>query len=186
MTRSDHAFAPGTSREPIDQFLQRVRPRLKRVLQSYDIPLEDAEDLLQQSLLDALRKWDTIENLEAWLVGTLGYKCSNYWRQRRTGLVRAVDTPDLELLAEPEAPAQERGDVLLDLRRLMSGLGQRHQDVLWLRYGLGLSAGEVARRLGYSAASIRKLTTRSMARLRRWAASDPVDSDPRDSEDGSS
>jgi len=178
VTRPDHAPIPGTDREPIDQFLHRVRPRLKRVLSGYDVPHQDAEDLLQESLLEALRKWDTIENLEAWLIGTLGYKCSNYWRKQRGGLIQAVDMPVLEHLSEPQAPAQEREEVLLDLRSLMVGLDKRHRAALWLRFGLGFSTGEVARRLGYNASSIRKLTTRSMARLRRWAAAGAAD--PRD------
>jgi len=178
VTRPDHAPIPGTDREPLDQFLQRIRPRLKRILRGYDIPWEDAEDLLQESLLEALRKWDSIENLEAWLTGTLGYKCSNYWRRRRGGRIQAVDMPVLEHLSEPQAPAQERDEVLLDLRSLMAGLDERHRALLWLRFGLGFSTGEVARRLGYNPSSIRKLTTRSMARLRRWAAAgleDPED-----------
>lgn len=177
MTRPDHALTTGTGREPIEQFLKRIRPRLKRVLQRYDVPAEDAEDLLQQSLLDALRKWETIENLETWLIGTLGYKCVNYWKKRRGGLVHAVDMPVLEQLSQPQAPPQELGDELADLRRLMAGLGRRHRAALWLRFGLGLSPGEVARRLGYSTASIRKLTARSMARLRRWADSGPDEDD---------
>ncbi len=182
MTRPDHAPIPGTDREPLDRFLHRIRPRLKRILRGYDIPLEDAEDLLQESLLEALRKWDTIENLEAWLTGTLGYKCSNYWRRRRGGLIQAVDLPVLEHLSEPQAPAQEREEVLLDLRSLMEGLDKRHRAALWLRFGLGFSTGEVALRLGYNPSSIRKLTNRSMARLRRWAAAGPAE----DPEDGAS
>jgi DNA-directed RNA polymerase specialized sigma24 family protein len=45
-------------------------------------------------------------------------------------------------------------------------LSVRHRAVLWLRFGLGLSTEEVAARLGYCPASIRKLTLRSLARLR--------------------
>lgn len=178
MTPPDHAPIPGTDREPIEQFLHRIRPRLKRVLKNYNIPFQDAEDLLQESLLEALRKWDTIQHLEAWLIGTLGYKCSNYWKKHQGERVQAVDTPVLEQLSPPQAPAQDRDAVLLDLRSLMSGLGSRQRAVLWFRFGLGLSTPEVARRLGYCPSSIRKLTSRSMARLRRWAGSgsgDPGD-----------
>ena len=171
MTRAEPASIPGTEDEPIERFLERIRPRVKRVLRSYDIPPEDAEDILQEALLDAVRKWDTIQHMESWLLGTLGYKCSHYWRRQRGARVQAVDMPELEELAPPQPPAQERDGVLLDLHSLMRGLGKKHQAALWLRFGLGLSTEEVARRLGYCSSSIRKLTARSMARLHRWAKS---------------
>jgi len=159
--------------EPLEELLERIRPRLKRVLKSYHIPVEEVEDLLQEALLDALRQWETIRNVEAWLVGTLRFKCAKYWKRQRLERVRAVDPPALEDLCAPQPPAQEHDQALLDLRSLLRGLGPRHRAALWLRFGLGLSTNEVARRLGYCPASVRKLTGRTIARLRRRAASDP-------------
>ncbi len=169
MTRANHLSIPGTDREPIERFLERIRPRVKRILRGYDIPPEDAEDILQEALLDAVRKWETIQHMESWLLGTVGYKCSHYWRRQRGDRIQAVDPPDLEGLAPPQPPAQERDEILLDLQSLMRGLGKKHQAALWLRFGLGLSTEEIAERLGYSSSSVRKLTLRSMARLHRWA-----------------
>jgi RNA polymerase sigma factor (sigma-70 family) len=167
----EHAPAPDI--EPLEDLLERVRPRIKRLFKSYNIPLQDAEDVLQDALLDALRQWDTIRNVEAWLLGTLRYKCAQYWKRQRIERVHAVAPPVLEDLSTPLPPAQERDEVLLDLRRLTRGLGQRHRAVLWLRFGLGPSTNEVARRLGYCPASVRKLTCRALVRLNRWATSDP-------------
>jgi RNA polymerase sigma-70 factor (ECF subfamily) len=144
-------------------------------LRSYDIPLQDAEDILQETLLEALRKWDTIRHKDAWLLGTLRFKCSNYWKRERSGRILAVDLPVLEELSPPQMPEQEQREVLLDLRSLTRRLDERHRAALWLRFGVGLSAGEVARRLGYRPSSIRKLTGRSLARLQRWAAAGPDD-----------
>lgn len=173
MTCPDSAPAPGP--EPLEDLLRRVRPRLKRLLNSSGIPLQDAEDVLQEALLDAIRQWETIRNMEAWLIGTLRIKCSKYWRRQLTERVLAVDPPQLEDLSKPQAPAQERDEVLLDLRSLTRRLTERHRAALWLRFGMGLSTAEVARRLGYCPSSIRKLTCRSMARLQRWATTDPED-----------
>ncbi len=173
MTCPDPAPAPDA--ESFEDFLRRVRPRLRRLLKSSGIPLQDADDVLQEALLDALRQWETIRNMEAWLIGTLRIKCSRYWRRQLAERVLAVDPPQLEDLSKPQAPAQERNEVLLDLRSLTRGLTERHRAALWLRFGLGLSTAEVARRLGYCPSSIRKLTCRSMARLQRWATSGPDD-----------
>jgi RNA polymerase sigma factor (sigma-70 family) len=152
------------------ELLEAVRPRLRRLLRSYDIPPEDAEDILQEAFLDALRKWDTIRQKDAWLLGTVRFKCSNYWKRRRGERVEAFDLADLEELSGPQAPAQEQKEIALDLLSLTRGVDQRHRAALWLRFGLGLSVEETARRLGYSAASIRKLTGRCLARLQRGAA----------------
>jgi len=171
MTVTDPLPVAGIEQESLVELLQRMRPRLKRVLKSYDIPYVEAEDLVQEAILDALRKWDTIRNLEPWLLATLRFKCSDYWKRQRNERVQALDLADLEEVATPQPPAQERDEILLDLRHLARGLDKRHRAVLWLRYGLGLSTGEVAERLGYCPSSIRKLTGRSMARLQRWVES---------------
>jgi RNA polymerase sigma factor (sigma-70 family) len=171
MTCTDPLPLPDLERESLIEILQRMRPRIKRLLKGYDIPYVDAEDLLQETILEALRKWDTIRHMEAWLLGTLRFKCSNYWKRQRNERVQAMDLDDLEDLSEPQPPAQEREEILIDLRHLARSLGKRHRAVLWLRFGLGLSTEEVAERLGYCPSSIRKLTGRSMARLQRWMSS---------------
>lgn len=158
------------SEESLHDLVRRIRHRLKNVLRSYDIPFQDAEDLLQDSLLDALRKWDSIYNMEFWLVGTLRFKCSNYWKRLKTKIPQTMDLMDLEELCEPLPPPQEKQDEALDLRHSLSGLDPRHRKALWLRFAMGFTPQEVAERLGYSHASVRKLTQRAMLRLRREAA----------------
>jgi RNA polymerase sigma factor (sigma-70 family) len=157
---TDSLAVPGTDSETLEELLEQVRPRLKQVLKKYAIPFQDAEDLLQEAVLDLLRKWDTVRTKDAWLVGTLRFKCSDYWKRKRMERVQAFDLPELSQISPPQAPEQERTEVLHDLRHLV-------------RFGLGLSSAEVATRLGYCTSSIRKLAARSLARLQRWAADAP-------------
>jgi RNA polymerase sigma factor (sigma-70 family) len=164
------AEAAEAGAETLEDLLERIRPSLKRVLRSYGIPVQDAEDVLQDALLEALRKWDTIRSKDAWLVGAVRFKCSHYWKRQRGARVQAVDLPVLEELAPLQAPEQEHEEVRLDLHRLTRGLAARHRAALWLRFGVGLSSGEIAERLGYCPASVRKLTGRCLARLQREAA----------------
>ena len=172
MSLPEPIVSPGAP--PDDQtlleLLEVVRTRLKRLLRGYDIPPEDAEDIVQEALLEALRKWDTIRQKDAWLLGTVRFKCSNYWKRRRGDRVEAFDLAELEELSGPQAPDQEQKEISMDLRSLTRGVDGRHRAALWLRFGVGLSADEVARQLGYSSTSIRKLTGRCLARLQRWAA----------------
>jgi RNA polymerase sigma factor (sigma-70 family) len=161
---------PG-SEETLEEFLRRMRPRLKQLLRNCRVPPQDAEDVLQETFADAFSRWDTIRHKEAWLIGTLRYKCYVYWKKQQDDLLEPVDPPVLEGLSPARPPDQRHEEVLCDLRSLTRGLGKKHRAVLWLRYGLGLTTDEVAERLGYCPSSIRKLALRSMARLQKWAAS---------------
>jgi RNA polymerase sigma factor (sigma-70 family) len=151
----------------LDDFLRRVEPRLKRLLASFRIPLPDAEDLVQQSLLALLYQWETVRDPECWLMGTLRRHCLMYWRGNRRRLYRAVDAAILEWLSEPMAAPQDREDLLADLERLIRRLPQRCRSLLRLRFRLGYEPPEVAAQLGYRTSSIGKITTRCLAALNR-------------------
>jgi RNA polymerase sigma factor (sigma-70 family) len=150
----------------LEPLVQRLRPKLKRVLGGYGIPPHDADDLLQEVFVAAFGKWDSIANKEAWIVGTLRNHCARYWRERRMSVLEAVDSALLEMLSEPQPAPQERAALVWDLETVIETLSARHRAILWLRFGLGLSTEEIAGRLGYCPASIRKLTCRSLDRLR--------------------
>jgi RNA polymerase sigma factor (sigma-70 family) len=162
--------SPGGSQEAeFERFLAGIRPKVRRVFARYHIPRQDAEDLLQDALLAAVGKWELIQSKDAWLVATLCHKCSIYWRDRRRSRVEEVDDERLEHLAPPQRAGQENIEHRRDLRRLLATLESRHRALLVLRYGAGFSPLEVAQRLGYHEASIRKLACRSMEKLQRAA-----------------
>lgn len=150
-----------------DQFLQKVEPKLKRLLSTYRIPVDDAEDVLQQSLLALVYQWDRVRDPETWLLGTLKRHCLMYWRTSRRRIYLAVDSTLLELLSDPVAPSQERTDLLCDLQCLLGKLPSRCRQLLHLRFQMGYEPLEVARRLGYQASSIGKITNRCLAALSR-------------------
>jgi RNA polymerase sigma factor (sigma-70 family) len=150
-----------------EEFLKAVEPKLKRLLVLYRIPSEDAEDVLQQALLALVHQWDRVRDPESWLVGTVKRHCFMYWRKRRRRIYSAVDSAILEWLSEPIAPTQERADLLSDLEHLIDRLPSRCRSLLRLRFRLGYEPLEVARKLGYRASSIGKITTRCLAALSR-------------------
>ncbi len=158
------------SQEPeltFDQFLKKVEPKLKRLLSTYHIPVDDAEDVLQQSLLALVYQWDRVREPETWLLGTLKRHCLMYWRTNRRRIYQSVDSTLLELMSEPVAPSQERADLLCDLESLLGRLPSRCRQVLRLRFQMGYEPLEVARQLGYRASSIGKITNRCLAALSR-------------------
>lgn len=150
-----------------DDFLKNVEPKLKKLLSTYRIPTDDAEDVLQQSLLALVYQWEQVRDPEGWLLGTLKRHCLMYWRTNRRRIYSAVDSSLLEWLSEPVAPSQERTDLLYDLESLLGRLPVRCRQLLHLRFQLGYEPLEVARRLGYQASSIGKITTRCLAALSR-------------------
>lgn len=150
-----------------EDFLQAIRPRLKRLIFSYRIPPEDAEDVLQQALLALLYQWDRVQDPEAWMFGTLKRHCLMYWRKHRRQLYSAVDTTILEFLSQPVDPPQERADLLNDLRSALGRIPLRCRSLLEMRFQLGYETAEIARRLGYRHSSIGKITTRCLAALSR-------------------
>jgi RNA polymerase sigma factor (sigma-70 family) len=155
---------PG-GKEPLDQLLRRLRPRLRQVLGKYRVPAHDAEDLMQEALVATIQKWGEIQDPEAWLLVTLRNRCVVYWRKRRNSLYNSVDTALLELLSEPVTAPQERAALIWDLNDLMEALPPRCRKLLRLRYGLGYEPSEVAEQMGYHPSSVRKVARRCMAAL---------------------
>lgn len=158
--------SPSALAEPsVEEILGRMEPRLKRVLSRYHIPAQDAEDLLQETFLIMISKSGSIRNPDAWLVATLANRCIIYWRKHRSRLWDLVDSAILELLADVEAPPQERADLRCDLEAMLAHLPDRCRSALRLRYGLGCSTAEAAERMGYCPSSLRKVTRRCLAAL---------------------
>lgn len=153
--------------QPIEEFLERMRPRLRILFSRFRIPVQDTEDILQQSLLALLYQWDSVRNPEAWLLGTLRKTCQRYWRDHRRRLYEAVDTAILEWLADPNPPQQEKDELRHDLETLLARLPPRCQALLLMRYRDGLDAPEIAGRLGYRPSSIGKVTARCLAAMTR-------------------
>lgn len=151
----------------LDELLARLEPRMKRVLSVYRIPTEDAQDVVQQTMLALVYQWEKVRDPECWVLGTLRRNCLMYWRSQRRRLYQAVDATILEWLSEPVAPDQERADLLSDLENLIERLPPRCRSLLKLRFRLGYEPPEVAEKMGYRASSIGKITTRCLAALSR-------------------
>jgi RNA polymerase sigma-70 factor (ECF subfamily) len=151
----------------LEKLLDRCRSRLSRVLYRYRIPTQDAEDLLQETFLILVAKWDGIRSPDAWLVATLRNRCIIYWRRRRSRIYDLMDDAMLEVLAQGEPPGQEQAELRRDLSEALEGLAPHHRQILSLRYTYGCTSQEVGEQMGYGAGSVRKMTQRCLDRLTR-------------------
>lgn len=156
---------PENQSEALRRLLAAVEKQMERIFLRFRIPSQDAEDILQDSLLAFLNHRDNVHNPEAWLIGTLRNRCFLYWRARRRQLWEAVDSSLLVALAGETEPNQNGCAVRRDLSTAIRRLPKRCQSILHLRYGLDCDNAEVAERLGYHTSSIRQITTRCIAAL---------------------
>lgn len=159
----------------LERLLEEQGPRLSAILAKFRIPRSDADDLVQNVLLQLVRKQDCIREPATWLRGALRNECRMYWRTRSRSFTTAVDTSILELVAEGSAPKQEREALRGTLSRWISDLDSRCRSILRLRYHLGYEPREVAEELGYRPSSIDKVTRRCLDALgRKVAAAEPA------------
>jgi RNA polymerase sigma factor (sigma-70 family) len=145
--------------DPLEHLLDRVASRLRAILARFRIPVEDAEDLVQDALLLLVRKGATLRSPEAYLCTTLHYRCLMYWRRRRRERQETVTLDVLETLAEPQEPTQESAVLRRDLQKLLAALPGKARRLIRLRYGLGYTAREVAQRLNAPPDAIRQRST---------------------------
>lgn len=164
MSALDH---PQVDEAVLEEFLERLRPRLRVLFLHYNVPAEDTEDILQQALLALVYQWETVRDPEAWLVGTIRNRCLLYWRDRRRKVYESVDAAVLEWMADPLKPEQEGADLARDLAAILARLPNRCRSLLEQRYFMGYDPPELAARLGYSPTSISKITQRCLAALLR-------------------
>lgn len=158
--------------------LERLEPELQRVLVRFQIPAQDAEDLLQDSLLVLLTKRDSIASPGPWLLATLRNHCIVYWRRRRRSLIETIDAGLLEAVAGGRPAEQSRQDLARDLSGAVSRLPTRCRSILRLRYGLDCAGPEIAERLGYRPDTIRQATLRCLSALSRQLLATGYDDRP--------
>lgn len=156
------------------QLLAHVRPRARALLHRYQVAPEEGEDVLQEAFLALWRKRFQVRDYEAWLLSAVRMECLRCRRRGQRLIYSAVDEPALEWLAGHDGFEKADPTLLQDLRRLLRRLPARHQALIHLRYGLGLTPEETAARLGYRLASLKKTTTRCLQALRKELRRGPL------------
>jgi RNA polymerase sigma factor (sigma-70 family) len=154
----------GTPAEVLPELIGQLRPRLAKVLRRYRIPVQDAEDLIQETLTILVSKGSSVHNLAGWLIATVGRRCIIYWRRRRRAETRRVEVAQL-----PELPVrgdQERRLMQLELNGLSRPLKEPHRQVMHCTYQLGMTDEEIAAALGLRPSSVRKQRSRAVAAMR--------------------
>jgi RNA polymerase sigma-70 factor (ECF subfamily) len=124
----------------------------------YSVPTaEDAQDLLSEVFLAALRSISSLDDSQAltkWLYGIARRKIADFWRQRR---------PTSELSDSLEASSNH---VSLEFREALAMLPEQTRQALLLRYREGLSVEEVAHAMGRTYKATESLLSRGRVLLK--------------------
>lgn len=161
----------GENEDELEELLRRLKPRFAGILRRFRIPPQDAEDRVQNVLVQFVYKRSQIRNPAPWLLGALRRECLMYLRTCRRSRTVPVDTAILELLGEASMPDAERADLRRRLGKWIGKMSFKCRRLLRFRYLEELDAKEIARRTGFKPSSVDKVTRRCLQALERKISS---------------
>jgi RNA polymerase sigma-70 factor (sigma-E family) len=153
-------------------FEEFVRERLEHLLRFARVLCGDrgyAEDVVQEVLIRAHRRWDTLRTLdvpEAYVRKMIVNEQLS-WRRRWSRQVPVAEVRPAGEIPDPASGHADRQAVIADLARL----SPRQRATLVLRYYGGLSDLEIAEMLGCRPITVRSYASRALAALRVDTAS---------------
>jgi len=158
-------------REPFESELLAQLDLLLRVALRFTGERADAEDLVSDTVLRALARWEQYRlgtNLRAWLV-TILYRLFVSRRRRMRGREVRLMSDGAPFLPIGEDPEQCFYDSLVDeeVARVLESLPAHYRLPLVLRDMDGLSYAQIAARLGIATGTVKSRVFRARRLLRR-------------------
>lgn len=149
----------------LDDFCRQEYPRLTRMLDAYLGDLMVAEELAQEALLRASRRWDRVGGLDSpggW-AHRVAVNLANSWfrRQQAARRARRRHGPPDEVHLDPDTAEA------LAVRAALRTLPERQLTAVLLRHVAGYAVTETAAAMDISEDAVRSLTKRGVAQLRR-------------------
>ena len=126
------------------------------------VPPEEADDLVQDVFLSAMRQLRglrTVAAFRGWLATIARNRATDYFRQSRPRV-------QLEEHMKSEAPRQEGGLDALEVLDLIRQLPEAYRETMILRLVEGMTGPEIAQQTGLTADSVRVNLCRGMKMLR--------------------
>jgi RNA polymerase sigma-70 factor (ECF subfamily) len=182
---SDSRSLPAIHLHPaVERRMAAARPRLVRLARLQGVAEEGAEDVVQETLLEAWRSLDALhspERFDAWLDGICRNVCRRWARTHATQVARAqplaeltihaaedanleTDLPDSQAFDPEEALTRQELATLLD--RALDHLHPSVREPLVLRYIAELPTAAISARLGLSVGAVEVRLHRGRRELR--------------------
>lgn len=182
-----HAVVTTIGNRPDDQpdeafraEMLKVMPRLQAFARVLTRNREAAEDLLQDTIVRALRAHRSFEpgsNMLAWLCTILRNQHISGLRRRRHEAMPIEDLPDS---AASVGPTQYDAIAIGEIRRALLKLSPEHREVLLMVAAAGLSYGEAAEICGCAVGTVKSRVNRARNELRRLLQSGGLEDEPVD------
>ena len=152
---------------------QRYAPALFEYIRRHTANLTDAEDILADVFIGALRSDLSVLNADkkrAWLWTVARNKISDYYRQTRRQPLQVSLDALLETLEDGTDPAEIalQSEEATYLRAYLRNLSQIQQEVLQLRFIGGLRCTEIAVLLHKREGTVRSILSRALNELRKY------------------
>jgi RNA polymerase sigma-70 factor, ECF subfamily len=145
----------GGSGSATSQLLSALAPRLRNFFRSKGASPEDAEDLVQETLIAIYTKramFDAGQSLLGWSYAIARYRMIDRWRHtKRRG--QEIPIEDFEHALAAETP--EAGDPKRDIARLLANLPSKQRTVIELVKIKDMSISEASLQTGWSASDIK-------------------------------
>lgn len=174
---TDHQLIEQASRgnhEAFHALVDRYAPRLFRAAIMMTGNENDAQDLLQETLLavyEGLPRFEGRSSVNTWMTGIMMRQASR--ARRRDVRHRSMVSLESPAVAEPAADSRSsditRSDARMDLFALMQHLSAEHRDVLVLREIQALSYDEIAQMLDVPRGTVESRLSRARHALKQLA-----------------
>lgn len=162
-----------------ERFCAAAWPRLVAAVSYHCGDVHVAEELVQEALVRACRRWSRVSGLaspEGWTYRVAVNLATSRWRRQQAER-RAIERHGPEAQAQPPRAVEEQ----LMVRTALRELTEQQREAVILRHVLDLSVDQAADELGITPGALRATTHRAVGRLRvsldgaAWAAEESTD-----------
>jgi RNA polymerase sigma-70 factor (ECF subfamily) len=151
-----------------NKFITDLRPKLYRFALSYTRRADEAEDVVQETVLKLWERngeADVIKSLEAYAMRSVKNRCLDY---NRSPLARTDQLQEDESIHNSQNPyiALEQADMVAFVKKLVERLPQQQQMVIRLRDIEGYELEEIANILDMNDNAVRTNLSRARLKIR--------------------
>lgn len=149
--------------DDLRRFCEAEYPRLVAALDLHVGDVHVAEELAQEALVRAAKRWSRVSRLESpggWTHRVAMNLATSWWRRRQAEWRANRRTGGAPEPAELDVASRQA------VRDAVAALPAKQRTALILRYYLDLPAAEAAERMGSTPGAVRALTKRAVATLR--------------------
>jgi RNA polymerase sigma-70 factor (ECF subfamily) len=157
----------GTFKTEVEELWSRTAWRVRAYVICMCGSPADAEDILQDCYLRALRGWTLFNgrgSRQAWLFGIARRACADWYRQKnRRASVVSVESMDEFGDNSLERPDTDQIEVVWEA---INNLNEEQREVVHLRFAAGLSYAEMAQTLAIPIGTVRSRLHRGLKAVR--------------------